>query len=126
MNLKILPSVIVLVTALLLVQSISVVNAHHNDNEDPNAARDAAKAKSKKFDEKETSKSATSAQKREAFSDYKIAFTAWKSAKELWKTAKSSGIESNINGNKTLVDAAKITKDNAWDTYQEVKKKKLR
>ena len=126
MNLRVFPSVVVLVTALLLVQSISVVNAHHNDNEDPDAARDAAKTKSEEFDEKETSKSATRDQKREAFSDYKIAFKAWKTAKSLLKTAKVSGIDSNISGNQTLVDTAKITKDNAWDTYQEVKKKKLR
>jgi len=125
MNLRALLSVVVLVTALLLVQSISVVDAHHRDA-DSGEARKAAEAKSEEFDEKNTSKSATRDQKREAFSDYKIAFAAWKSAKELWKTAKSSGVESNIDGNQTLVSAAKITKDEAWETYQEIKKKKLR
>jgi len=127
MTLRIVPTVVLLVTTLLLVQTISIVDAHHNDNEDPDAVREAAEKKSEEFDQKERDegRSATRDEKREAFSDYKIAFTSWKSAKELLKIAKISGVDSNINGNQTLVDAAKITKDGAWDTYQEVKKKKL-
>ena len=125
MNLKITSVIIVLVAVLLLAQSITVVEAKHKAK-DTGEARASAEVKSEEFDEKVTSKSATSEQKKKAFSDYKIAFTAWKSAKELWKTAKVTGIESNITGNQTLVDVAKITKDNAWDTYQEIKKKKLR
>ena len=125
MNLKITSVVIVLVAVLLLAQSITVVEAKHKAK-DNGEARKSAEAKSKEYDEKITSKSATSDQKRKAFSDYKIAFTAWKSAKELWKAAKITEIESNISGNQTLVDAAKITKDDAWKTYQDVKKKKLR
>ena len=125
MNLKITSVVIVLVAVLLLAQSITVVEAKHKAA-DNGEARAAMKAKSTTFDEKVTGKSATKEQKRAAFSDYKIAFTAWKSAKELWKAAKVTGVDSNISGNKTLVDTAKITKDNAWDTYQEIKKKKQR
>ena len=125
MNLKLTSVVIVLVAVLLLAQSITVVEAKHKAA-DNGEARAAMKAKSTTFDEKVTSKSATSEQKKKAFSDYKIAFTAWKSAKELWKAAKVTGVDSNISGNKTLVDTAKITKDNAWDTYQEIKKKKQR
>jgi hypothetical protein len=127
MNLRIVPTVVLLVTAILLAQTISVVYAHHNDNEDPDAVRETAKKKSEEFEQKEIKegRSATSDQKRKAYSDYKIAFTAWKSAKELLTTAKSTGVESIISGNQTLVDAAQITRDNAWDTYQEVKKRKL-
>ena len=125
MNLKITGVVIVLVAVLLLAQSITVVEAKHKAK-DTGEARASAETKSTEFDEKVTSKSATRDQKREAFSDYKIAFTAWKSAKELWKVAKVTGIESSISGNQTLVNTAKITKDTAWDTYQEIKKKKIR
>ena len=129
MNLKITSVVIVFVAVLLLAQSITVVEAHHKEK-DNGEIRKSAEAKSKeydaKYDNKVTKKSATSAQKSKAFLDYKGNFTVWKSAKELWKIAKSSGIESNINGNKTLVDVAKISKDVAWKTYQEVKNKKLR
>jgi len=124
-NLKITSVVIVLVVVLLLAQSITVVEAKHKAK-DTGEARKAAEAESVEFDKKVTSKSATRDQKREAFSDYKISFTAWKSAKELWKVSKLTGVESNISGNQTLVDAAKITKYNAWDSYQEIKKKKLR
>lgn len=125
MNLKITGVVIVLVAVLLLAQSITVVEAKHKAK-DTGEARASAEVKSKEFDKKVTSKSATSEQKRKAFSDYKIAFTAWKSAKEVWKATKVTGIESDINAKKVLVDAAKITKDDAWKTYQDVKKKKLR
>ena len=125
MNLKITSVVIALVAVLLLAQSITVVEAKHKVK-DTGDARKAAETKSVEFDKKVTSKSATSEQKKKAFSDYKISFTAWKSTKDLYKAAKLTGVESNISGNQTLVDAAKITKDNAWDTYQEIKKKKLR
>jgi len=125
MNLKITSVVIVLVAVLLLAQSITVVEAKHKAK-DTGDARKSAEAESTEFDKKVTSKSATGEQKKKAFSDYKIAFTAWKSAKDLYKVAKVTGIESNITGNQTLVDTAKITKDNARDTYQEIKKKKLR
>ena len=123
MNLKITSVVIALVAVLLLAQSITVVEAKHKAK-DTGEARKAAETKSVEFDKKVTSKSATSEQKKKAFSDYKISFTAWKSTKDLYKAAKLTGVESNISGNQTLVDAAKITKDNAWDTYQEIKKKK--
>lgn len=125
MNLKITGVVIVLVAVLLLAQSITVVEAKHKAK-DNGEARKAAEIKSIEFDKKVTSKSATSEQKKKSFSDYKIAFTAWKSTKDLYKEAKLTGVESNISGNQTLVDAAKITKDDAWKTYQDVKKKKLR
>jgi len=124
-NLKITSVVIVLVAVLLLAQSITIVEAKHKAK-NIGEARKAAEAESKEFDKKVSPNSATSEQKRKAFSDYKIAFTAWKSTKDLYKAAKVTGIESNITGNQTLVDAAKIIKDNAWDAYQDVKKKKLR
>jgi len=124
-NLKITSVVIILVAVLLLAQSITVVEAKHKAK-DTGEARKAAETKSAEFDKKVTVKSATSEQKKKAFSDYKISFTAWKSAKDLYKAAKLTGVESNIAGNQTLVDTAKITKDNAWDAYQEIKKKKLR
>ena len=125
MNLKITSVVIVLVAVLLLAQSITVVEAKHKAK-DTGEARKSAETKSTEFDKNVTGKSATGEQKKKAFSDYKIAFTAWKSAKDLYKAAKLTGISSNITGNQTLVDTAKITKDTAWDTYQEIKKKKLR
>jgi len=117
-------SVVAIVTVLLLIQTVSVVEAHHK-KKDSGETRKAAEIKSEKYDNGGNLKT-TIEEKREAFLAYKIAFDAWKSAKELWKTAKSSGTTSDISGNQTLVDATKVTKDEAWETYQDAKKKKAR
>ena len=125
MNLRIVSAVVILITALLLVQSISVVDAHHNDNKDAGAARKTAETKSADYDNEGNLKT-TIKEKRDAFLAYKAAFDAWKIAKEDYKAAKTSGVQTTIDAKKVILDAAKITKDKAWKTYQDTKKKNAR
>ncbi|KAF6247068.1 hypothetical protein C6990_05135 [Nitrosopumilus sp. b3] len=125
MNSKIISSTIMLVTILLLAQTVSVVDAHHDTDPRNKAARDTAETNSEPYDNQGNKKEVIE-EKREAFEAYKEAFAAWKTAKENYKSAKSSQVQDDIDATKVILDAAKITKDNAYDDYKEALKKKAR
>ena len=110
-------TILVLAAVLLLAQTISVVDAAHKSANDPDPkkvaeAQDVAdkKAKVEKNDEK-----------RKAFAAYKDAFDAWKSAKDAYKTAKKSGVQTDIDAKKVILDVAKIAKDEALKKYNDTK-----
>ena len=124
MHVKTVSIVIVLVTVLLLAQTVSIVDAHHK-SKDKGETRKAAETKSKDYDPQGNLKK-TIDEKRKAFIAYKIAFKAWKIAKEEYKIAKGSGDQTTIDAKKVILDAAKITKDKALKEYQDAKKKKAR
>ena len=112
-------------TVLLLAQTVSVVEGHHNTDPRNKAAREAAETKSEDYDN-EGNKKEVIEEKKEAFVAYKAAFAAWKTAKENYKSAKSSGVQDDIDATKIIFDAAKITKDNAYQDYKDALKKKAR
>jgi len=114
-----------MISALLLAQSISMVEATHNSDPKNEKDRTAAEEKSKDFD-KDGNKKDVIKEKRDAFVAYKAAFKAWKVAKENYKTAKSSGVQEDIDSTNLILNAAKITKDNALKTYKDTLKKKAR
>jgi len=122
MHVKTASVVIVLVTVLLLAQTVSIVEAHHKPK-DKGEIRKTAEKKSEDFDK---DKKIKYDEKRKAFKAYKVAFKAWKIAKESWKTAKISGDQTVIDAKKVILDAAKIIKDKALKEYQDGKKKKIR
>ena len=115
--------VIVLVTVLLLAQTVSVVEAHHK-SKDKGEIRKAAEKKSKDYDSQGNLKK-TIDEKRKAFVDYKAAHKAWKIAKDAWRTAITAGDQTVIDAKKVILDAAKITKDKAYKEYLDAKKKKF-
>ncbi len=124
MNIKTVSVVIVLVTVLLLAQTVSIVEANHKPK-DKGETRKAAEKKSEDYDPQGNLKK-TIDEKRKAFLAYKAAFKAWKIAKEAWKTAKSSGDQTVIDTKKVILDKAKITKDVALKKYLDAKKKRSR
>ncbi len=116
MNYKIFSSIMI-VTVLLLAQTVSVVDAHHDADPRNKEARDTAEVKSEDYDNQGNKKEVIE-EKRAAFLAYKEAFLAWKTAKENYKSAKSSGVQDDIDATKVIFDAAKITKDNAYEDYK--------
>ncbi len=124
MNLKITTFAIVLVTVLLLAQTVSVVEAHHK-TEDNGEIRTSAETKSESYDEQGNLKT-TIDERRTAFLAWKTAFNAWKTAKEEYKAAKITEVQTTIDAKKIILDAALITKENAWKTYQDTKKNNAR
>ncbi len=124
MQVKTASIVIVLVTVLLLAQTVSVVEAHHKPK-DKGEIRKAAEKKSENYDPQGNLKK-TIDEKRKAFIAYKAAFKAWKIAKEAWKTAKISGDQTVIDAKKVILDKAKIVKDTALKKYLDAKKMKAR
>jgi hypothetical protein len=122
---KIISSTIILATVLLLAQTVSVVDAHHDTDPRNEAARSTAEEENKNLDNQGNDKDVIK-EKRDAFVAYKEAFGAWKTAKENYKTAKSSGVEDDINSTKIILDAAKLTKDDAYKSYKEALKKRAK
>jgi len=124
MHVKTASIVIVLVTVLLLAQTVSIVDAHHKPK-DNGEIRKAAEKKSEDYDPQGNLKK-TIDEKRKAFIAYKAAFKAWKIAKEEWKTAKISGDQTVIDAKKVILDATIIVKDKALKEWQDAKKLKRR
>lgn len=124
MHVKTASIVIVLVTVLLLAQTVSIVDAHHKPK-DKGEIRKAAEKKSEDYDPQGNLKK-TIDEKRKAFIAYKAAFKEWKIAKEEWKTAKISGDQTVIDAKKVILDAAIIVKDKALKEWQDAKKLKRR
>lgn len=124
MHVKIVSVVIVLVTVLLLAQTVSIAEAHHKPK-DKGEMRKAAEKKSEDYDPQGNLKK-TIEEKRKAFVAYKASFKAWKTAKEVWKTAKISGDQTVIDAKKVILDAAIIVKDKALKEYLNAKKMKAR
>jgi len=124
MHVKTASIVIVLVTVLLLAQTVSIVDAHHKPK-DKGEIRKAAEKKSEDYDPQGNLKK-TIDEKRKAFIAYKAAFKEWKIAKEAWKTAKISGDQTVIDAKKVILDASIIVKDKALKEWQDAKKLKRR
>lgn len=124
MHVKTASIVIVLVTVLLLAQTVSIVDAHHKPK-DKGEIRKAAEKKSEDYDPQGNLKK-TIDEKRKAYIAYKAAFKEWKIAKEAWKTAKISGDQTVIDAKKVILDAAIIVKDKALKEWQDAKKSKAR
>jgi hypothetical protein len=124
MHVKTASVVIVLVTVLLLAQTVSIVDAHHKPK-DKGEIRKAAEKKSEDYDPQGNLKK-TIDEKRKAYIAYKAAFKEWKIAKEAWKTAKISGDQTVIDAKKVILDAAIIVKDNALKEWQDAKKSRAR
>jgi len=124
MHVKTASIVIVLVTVLLLAQTVSIVDAHHKPK-DKGEIRKVAEKKSEDYDPQGNLKK-TIDEKRKAFIAYKAAFKEWKIAKEAWKTAKISGDQTVIDAKKVILDAAIIVKDKALKEWQDAKKLKRR
>ncbi len=120
MNLKITSVVIVLVAVLLLAQTVSIVEAKHKAK-DTGETRKAAETKSVDYDNEGNLKT-TIKEKRDAFVAYKVAFDAWKTAKDSYKTAKKSGVLTDIDAKKVILDKAIIVKDTALKKYLDSKK----
>ena len=110
---------------LILAQTVSFVDAHHDTDPRNKAARETAETKSEDYDN-EGNKKEVIEEKKEAFVAYKAAFAAWKTAKENYKSAKNSGVQDDIDSTKVILDAAKTTKDNAYQDYKDSLKKKAR
>jgi hypothetical protein len=125
MNIKVISVMMVLLTTLLLAQTVSIVDAHHNPDSRNENGRKAMEEKSKDYD-KQGNKKEVIEEKKKAFLAYKTAFAAWKTAKEDYKSAKSSGEQTVINAKKVILDAAKIVKENAFAEYKEALKHKAR
>ncbi len=124
MDVKTISTVIVLVTVLLLAQTVSIVEAHHK-SKNSGEIRKAAEKKSEDYDPQGNLKK-TIDEKRKAFVAYKIAFKAWKIAKEVWKDAKSLGDQTVIDAKKVILDKAKIDKEVALKKFVDAKKDKAR
>ncbi len=120
MHVKTVSVVLVLVTVLLLAQTVSIVDAHHKPK-DKGEIRKTAEKKSEDYESQENLKN-TIDEKRKAFKDYRIAFKAWKIAKDTWKTAKISGDQTVIDAKKVILDKAIIVKDTALKEYLDSKK----
>ena len=125
MNVKMISGIIVIVTALLLSQTVSVVDAHHNTDPRNKTARKTAEEKDKNFDDQGNDKDVIK-EKRDAFLAYKAAFAAWKTAKEAYKSAKTAGDQTIIDAKKIILDVSKITKENALKDYKQALKKRAR
>ena len=122
MHVKTASIVIVLVTVLLLAQTVSIVDAHHKPK-DKGEIRKAAEKKSEDYNLQEQK---TIDEKKKAFIAYRTAFKEWKIAKEEWKTARTSGDQTVIDAKKVILDAAIIVKDKALKELQDAKKLKRR
>lgn len=122
MDVKTISTVIVLVTVLLLAQTVSIVEAHHK-SKDSGEVRKAAEKKSEDY---EVTIKKVIDEKRKAFVAYKIAFKAWKIAKEAWKDAKSSGDQTIIDVKKVILDKAENEKTIALKKFVDAKKVKAR
>jgi len=133
-NVKIASVVIVLVTVLLLAQTVSIIDATHvsKDKDARKAAEEREKdlAKEEKTNGKDARKAAEEREKdlakeektngdekRKAYADYRTAFKAWKTAKEALRTAVSLGDQTVIDAKKVISDNAKIDKDVAHKKY---------
>ncbi len=121
MNVKTISVIFVLVTVLLLAQTISAVDAKHNPKNNDTRKKSEIKSKEITVIEKTTIDD-----KKKAWTEYRIAFDAWKTAKEAYKVAKISEDQTTIDAKKVILDAAEITKDNALKKYLDAKKKKSR
>ncbi len=115
----------ILAIVLLLAQTVSVVDAHHDTDPRNKEARSTAEVKSEDYDN-QGNKKVVIEEKKDTFLAYKVAFVAWKTAKENYKSAKKSGVQDDIDATKVILDAAKITKDKAYVDYKEALKKKAR
>ena len=121
MNIKTISGIIVIVTALLLAQTVAVVDAHHNTDPRNKTARKIAEEKDKNLDNQGNDRDVIK-EKRDAFLAYKTAFAAWKMAKEAYKSAKTAGDKTIIDSKKIILDASKITKDDALKDYKQALK----
>ena len=124
MHVKTASVVIVLVTVLLLAQTVSIVDAHHKPK-DKGEIRKAAEKKSEVYDPQGNLKK-TIDEKRKAWVAYKAAFKAWKIAKDAWVTAMIAGDQTVIDAKKVILDATIIVKDKALKEWQDAKKLKTR
>jgi len=111
-NVKIASVVIVLVTVLLLAQTVSIIDATHVSK-----GKDARKAAEEREKDLAKEENTNGDEKRKAYADYRAAFKAWKTAKEALRTAVSLGDQTVIDAKKVISDNAKIAKDVAHEKY---------
>ena len=124
MHVKTVSVVIVLVTVLLLAQTVSIAEAHHK-NKDKGEIRKAAEKKSESYDPQGNLKK-TVDEKRKAWVAYKAAVKEYKIAKDAWRTALTVGDQTVIDEKKVILDASIIVKDKALKEWQDAKKLKAR
>ncbi len=120
MNIRTVSVVLVVVTVLLLAQTISIAEAHHK-TKDKGETRKAAEKKSENYDPEGNLKE-TIDEKRKAWVAYKVAFKAWKITVDDWRTAKITGDQTVIDAAKVILDAATVAKDEAYKEYLNAKK----
>ncbi len=106
-------AIMVTIGIMMFSQSIAMVEAYHNPSQ-KSAARQQAEQWTKDI---EAERKAKADAIKAAWDAFKTANAAWESAKVALKTAIQTGDSSQISSAQAAVDAAKITKDNAWNNY---------